>query len=144
MRVSIKKEDKGYTESPYKFSVYLNDIIRLDCITADEEKGFIVVIKYGSEKIIFGKVKIIKRDNKMKTLDWNDISKLGLVERINREILHPLGLSVSYDFNKGVSEEILISDDGFFEYSPEMPIREKISKKGIHDIIILMGNKGVI
>ena len=51
-------------------------------------------------------------------LDWNDMSKLGLIERINTEILHPLGLAMSRNVETGVSEEILISEDGLWEYAP--------------------------
>ncbi|HGK7310691.1 TPA: hypothetical protein ACJ51G_000661 [Aeromonas hydrophila subsp. hydrophila] len=33
----------------------------------------------------------------MKCINWNQASELGLIVRINREILHPLGLSMSRD-----------------------------------------------
>ncbi len=56
----------------------------------------------------------------MKSIDWNQMSKLGLIERINREILHPLGLAISRDTETGISKKILVADDGFFEYDPEM------------------------
>lgn len=56
----------------------------------------------------------------MKTIDWNEMSKLGLIERINREICHPLGLAISRDVETGISRNILISDDGAWEYDPEM------------------------
>lgn len=32
--------------------------------------------------------------NEPKIIDWNEISRLGLLERINREIMHPLGYAV--------------------------------------------------
>ena len=56
----------------------------------------------------------------MKTINWTQASELGLVERINREILHPLGLAMSYHPNTGTSEALLIADDGFWEYSPNL------------------------
>jgi hypothetical protein len=56
----------------------------------------------------------------MKTIDWNQLSELGLQERINREILHPLGLAVMRNPEDGTSSGALIADDGVWEYSPEL------------------------
>ncbi len=56
----------------------------------------------------------------MKNIDWNKMSELGLMERINREILHPLGLAMTRNVETGISESVLISDDGLWEYDPEM------------------------
>lgn len=56
----------------------------------------------------------------MKHIDWNKMSELGLIERINREICHPLGLAVSRDVETGSSKMILIADDGEWGYDPEM------------------------
>lgn len=52
----------------------------------------------------------------MKERDWNDLSKLGLLKRINHEMLHPLGLAISRNPKTGVSEKILVADDGIWEY----------------------------
>ena len=52
----------------------------------------------------------------MKKINWNQMSELGLIERINREVLHPMGLAVSRCPKSGHSEAILIADDGVFEY----------------------------
>jgi hypothetical protein len=57
---------------------------------------------------------------KMKHINWNQMSELGLIERINREVLHPLGLAVSRDVETGHSTKILVADDGVWEYAPEM------------------------
>jgi len=51
------------------------------------------------------------------TINWNDMSDLGLIRRINEEILHPLGLAMSRNPESGSSEAILIADDGIWEYS---------------------------
>ena len=56
----------------------------------------------------------------MKSINWNQMSDLGLIERINREVLHPLGLAICRNVDKGVSEKVLVADDGVFEYSPEI------------------------
>ncbi|AVI68323.1 hypothetical protein CKQ84_22180 [Shewanella sp. WE21] len=52
----------------------------------------------------------------MKSINWNQMSKLGLIERINREILHPLGLAIARDVTTGISEKVLVAPDGIFEY----------------------------
>lgn len=49
-------------------------------------------------------------------IDWNELSKRGLLERINREIMHPLGLAVFRDPDTGKSGGALISPDGAFQY----------------------------
>jgi hypothetical protein len=54
----------------------------------------------------------------MKTITWNQASELGLIVRINREILHPLGLAMSRNPETGSSEYLMVSDDGVWEYSP--------------------------
>lgn len=53
----------------------------------------------------------------MKTIDWNQISELGLLEKINREIMHPIGLALSRNPETGVSERALVADDGVWEYA---------------------------
>ncbi|WP_413485406.1 hypothetical protein [Shewanella baltica] len=52
----------------------------------------------------------------MKSINWNQMSKLGLIERINREILHPMGLAIARDVTTGISEKVLVAPDGIFEY----------------------------
>ncbi|WP_312156299.1 DUF7415 domain-containing protein [Lelliottia nimipressuralis] len=53
-------------------------------------------------------------------INWNEMSRRGLVFRINHEILHPLGLAVSYNPSTGTSECAYVSPDGGFEYSDEL------------------------
>lgn len=58
----------------------------------------------------------------MKVIDWNEISRLGLHERINREIMHPLGLAIFRVVETGVSPGAYVSPDGAFECaSPAKP-----------------------
>lgn len=59
----------------------------------------------------------------MKSIDWNKMSELGLIYRINKEILHPLGLAVSRTVETGLSEKILIADDGVWEYNLNMIVK---------------------
>ena len=67
----------------------------------------------------------------MKRIDWNKASELGLIERINREVLHPLGLAMYRIPETGESPGLLISDDGEWQYAPDMepgpvPSREEV------------------
>ena len=56
----------------------------------------------------------------MKKLDWNELAELGLLERINKEILHPLGLAAFRNVEDGSSGGALIADDGVWEFDPNM------------------------
>ncbi|RRO02432.1 3'-5' exonuclease [Pectobacterium aquaticum] len=53
-------------------------------------------------------------------IDWNELSKRGLLVRINQEIMHPLGLAVFRDQETGGSGGALISPDGKWEYSKNL------------------------
>lgn len=52
-------------------------------------------------------------------IDWNEISKRGLLERINREIMHPIGLAVYREVETGNSGGALVAPDGVWEYADE-------------------------
>ena len=45
-------------------------------------------------------------------LNWNDLAALGLIARINKEVLHPLGLAMSRDPATGTSTAIFVAEDG--------------------------------
>ena len=59
------------------------------------------------------------------------------IVRINKEILHPLGLAISRNPITGFSEEVLVADDGIWGYAAGMgssvmsddAIRLKLSEK---------------
>lgn len=57
---------------------------------------------------------------KLETIDWNEISRRGLLVRINQEIMHPLGLAVCRDPATGSSPGALVSDDGPWVYPADM------------------------
>jgi len=52
---------------------------------------------------------------KYKSIDWNQMSELTLIRRINTEILHPIGLAISRT-KEGISEKVIIAPDGVFTY----------------------------
>lgn len=72
----------------------------------------------------------------MKTLTWNDLSNLGLLFRINNEILHPLGLAITREPNTGVSSKILVAPDGVFEYSNDIVSKYNSTEVSSHDDIL--------
>lgn len=53
-------------------------------------------------------------------LDWNQLSALGLIVRINTEVLHPIGLALFRDPETGNSEGAMISPDGKWTYGGEV------------------------
>lgn len=59
---------------------------------------------------------------KFEMVDWNELSKRGLIRRINEEILHPLGLAVCRDVDTGLSPGALVSPDGEWVYEKKKEI----------------------
>lgn len=53
-------------------------------------------------------------------VDWNELSALGLIVRINAEILHPLGLAIFRDPASGITAGAMIAPDGKWEYAPDV------------------------
>jgi len=64
----------------------------------------------------------------MNSIDWNQMSELGLIERINKEILHPLGLAMCRTVETGKSEAVLIADDGEWQYGPGVVLKPILTK----------------
>jgi hypothetical protein len=54
------------------------------------------------------------------TIDWNEISRRGLLVRINREIMHPLGLAICRVPETGISLGAIVSPDGAFIYAEDV------------------------
>ena len=53
----------------------------------------------------------------MKIVDFNTLSDMGLIWKINKEILHPLGLALTRNPETGLSVGAIVSDDGVWEYA---------------------------
>ncbi|HFF8551742.1 TPA: hypothetical protein ACGEYE_000463 [Klebsiella variicola] len=53
-------------------------------------------------------------------LNWNELSALGLIVRINAEILHPLGLAIFRNPDSGISAGAMIAPDGKWAYAPDV------------------------
>ncbi|MGK0703309.1 DUF7415 domain-containing protein [Yokenella regensburgei] len=56
-------------------------------------------------------------------MSWNELSARGLIIRINKEILHPIGLAVFRDQKTGISQGALISPDGVWEYDQSISVK---------------------
>ncbi len=54
-----------------------------------------------------------------KTVDFDYLSKTGLLYKINKEILHPVGLAMFYDPETGISKGAIVAPDGEWEYDDE-------------------------
>lgn len=63
--------------------------------------------------------------DKPKWIDWNEISRLGLLERINREIMHPLGYAVARVVETGSSPGALVSSDDRWVYPEDLESEDK-------------------
>lgn len=59
---------------------------------------------------------------KYKMVDFNQLSDWGLIHKINKEVLHPLGLALSRDID-GTSPGALVAPDLVFEYPFETDAR---------------------
>jgi hypothetical protein len=60
-----------------------------------------------------------KEQTLFETIDWNEISRRGLLKRINKEIMHPLGLAIWRDPDTGLSGGAFVAPDGVFVYGDE-------------------------
>lgn len=79
----------------------------------------------------------------MHYIDWNQMSELGLIERINREILHPLGLAVTRNPDTGKSDMILVSDDGVWDYSRDI-VSNILTNTEVKEAVALMSKQVVV
>lgn len=61
-------------------------------------------------------------------IDWNEASKRGLIERINTEVLHPIGLAMFREVETGLSPGLLISEDGAWEYAKGTSTKEQLQQ----------------
>lgn len=63
------------------------------------------------------------------------MSNLGLIHRINREILHPLGLAICRNLD-GTSDKILVAPDGVFQYDTDtQSVTDEIVLERLAEII---------
>ena len=67
--------------------------------------------------------------NSKNFINFNEMSNYGLIWKINKEILHPLGLALARN-EDGTSNGCLVAPDGIWEYTEESNKRniEKYNK----------------
>ena len=68
----------------------------------------------------------------MKQINFNTLSKWGLIYKINKEVLHPLGLALSRNPSTGYSEGCYIDDSGDFEWEYAKST-EKVNKDKLEE-----------
>lgn len=71
----------------------------------------------------FGVIKPAKKIGGCDWVSWNELSARGLLVRINKEILHPVGLAVFRDPKTGISQGALIAPDGVWEYDQSVSVK---------------------
>jgi hypothetical protein len=59
----------------------------------------------------------------LELVDFNYLSDAGLIYKINKEILHPVGLALGFDPSTGKSSGAYVAPDGEWEY-PDDEIQE--------------------
>ncbi|MFJ5321056.1 MULTISPECIES: DUF7415 domain-containing protein [Pectobacterium] len=79
----------------------------------------------------------------MQSIDWNEISRRGLLVRINNEIMHPIGLAIFRDPDSGVSGGALVADDGVWQYAESVRTSlDKLVLSEISDFFAGIGQPG--
>lgn len=71
----------------------------------------------------FGAIKPSEKIGGCEWVSWNELSARGLIVRINKEILHPIGLAVFRDPKTGISQGALIAADGVWEYDQSVSVK---------------------
>lgn len=71
----------------------------------------------------FGAIKPSEKIGGCAWMSWNELSARGLIVRINKEILHPIGLAVFRDPKTGISQGTLIAPDGVWEYDQSVFVK---------------------
>ena len=67
----------------------------------------------------------------MKSIDWNQMSELGLIRRINTNVLNPIRLAICRNPDTGTSDLVLVAEDGVWEYSSDISTKPLISNEEI-------------
>lgn len=71
----------------------------------------------------FGILKPVEKIGGCEWVSWNELSARGLLIRINKEILHPVGLAVFRDPKTGISQGASIAPDGVWEYDQSVSVK---------------------
>lgn len=76
------------------------------------------------------------------TLNWNDMSSMGLLYAINKLVLHPIGLAIARDEETGESV-ILKAKDGVFEYGEGVDERniKRLQDAGLSKVLGMLSKQ---
>ena len=64
-------------------------------------------------------------EKQMKQVDWNQLSEWGLIWKINKEVLHPLGIAITRDPESGLSAGAIQTDEPW-KYDAEVEARNEV------------------
>lgn len=94
-----------------------DDAAGVDCFLPEDDEKLrdLICKRLRAKDICMGNANTV-------TVDWNVLRDAGLLARINKEILHPMGLAVFYDPVIGVSGGAIVSASGTFVHSPPNPV----------------------
>lgn len=98
---------------PYSYSI----VVCKRCKRCNEPLG----MNNYEESLENQKLEKIEEKPKYKIMDFEEMSNNGLIWKINKEILHPLGLALARDGD--TSPGCMIAPDGKWEFSEESNIR---------------------
>lgn len=97
--------------------IHSSDIASIEAMAAEIER----IGKICSEA--FGVISPCETIGGCEWVSWNELSARGLIVRINKEILHPVGLAVFRDPKTGISQGALIAPDGVWEYDQSISVK---------------------
>lgn len=56
-------------------------------------------------------------------LTFREASELGLIQKLNREVLHPMGLALCWNPETNLSEGFLVSEEGEWKYDDSVVVK---------------------
>lgn len=74
---------------------------------------------------------LVKRNNVPKILTANELSEAGLIYKINKEVLHPLGLALAISKENNSILGCVVSKDKFIIYNDELIQRNELKLKDL-------------
>jgi len=75
----------------------------------------------------------------MNKINWNQLSELGLLEEINRKVLHKHGIAATRNPDNGASDFLIVADDRVFEYSQDIESTLKTDKEIQQALDLMVG-----
>lgn len=78
--------------------------------------------------------KKMQTKSQIKFLSFNRMSQLGILYKINKEVLHPLGIALTRDQDLNCSFGCIVANDGIFNFDKEAEDRNDTLFKDFVDL----------